>query len=231
MNQSMRKISASALLVIGMIAWFSLLPGCHSHTYRVVFEEVDGDRKLSPGSIAVIAGNGTEFDVRLAQAVAEKIAQKTVLTVLPQREVSRAIPGYPVEVMEQFDKREEKHQDPRVLFPEEKGRVSALQSRLKTDYLFAVWGTQMEKVRIIRVPTGFVNYSYRGNIHARLIDARSGDVLGFVRYRSDNFVDRETANYARAKSGEDVFLEQLAENSAERIVSRFVKGYGKNLAK
>lgn len=216
----------------GMVLLTLLVGACKSHTYRVVFQEVDSDRQIKPGSIAVIAGNGTGFDARLAQVIAEKLSHDTVLAVLTPDEIVGAVPGYPVSVMEQFDKREEKQQDPRILSAEEKSRLDAVHSRLKTDYVLAVWATQLEKVRFVQVPTGFVRYVYQGNIHARLVEYPSGDVLGYTRYRVDNQVDRQTANYARGKkTGEEIFLEQLIKTSADRIISRFIRGYGKNVAK
>ena len=98
--------------------------------------------------------------------------------------------------------------------------------------MLAVWGTQLEKVRVIQVPSGFSWYSYQGNIHARLIEYPSGVVLGYTRYRVDSQVDRETVNYAiETKKGEGQFLEELIAASAKSIVSRITRGYGKTVAK
>jgi hypothetical protein len=229
----MKKTQAGRLPLLASIALLMVLAGaCRSHTYRVIFQQVDRHQQMKPGSIAVIAGNDSGFDARLAQAIAEILSRGTVLTVVPADKIADALPGYPLPVMDQFDKRKEKRQNPRILSTGEHDRLDTIHARLNTDYVLAVWGTQLEKVRMVQVPTGFVQYIYRGNIHARLVVYPSGEVLGYTRYRAENMVDRQTANYAQKKgNGETIFLEQLIEIAADEIVTRLKRGYGENIAK
>ena len=102
---SVKKILTSRIPFLAAMVLLTILIGaCRSNTYRVVFKELDRDRQIKPGTIAVIAGNGTGFDVQLAKTIGEQLSQDTVLTVLMQNEIARVVRGYPVPIMEQFDK-------------------------------------------------------------------------------------------------------------------------------
>lgn len=108
------------------------------------FNALDNSTKFKQTSIAVIAGGTADADVKLAEEVTNGLTKRSTYHVLPQEEIARRIPDYPVHIACKEQKDVGQDDDKVVWFePSEKKKLNAIQARLKVDYLYVVWNSDI----------------------------------------------------------------------------------------
>jgi len=143
------------------------------------FTPVDEGFLIESGkSIAVLSGTNGDNDINLAELISERMIIEGRLKVMPQAEISRRIPRYPLNVnlidFSYNDKRIKNN--PSYLSDTSKAGIDAVQKILKTDYILIVWIDSLSSLpyndqramnvasRLISYPAAkVVAYSFRWN--------------------------------------------------------------------
>jgi len=117
-----------------------LLAGCVGYSPRSDFELVEGEKKINKGTIAVIAGSGSEVDIKLAHEITRQLTENTNLTVFSQEELNKRMPQYPMFFM----KSQESETDqwsirPSYLSEENKKSLKKIQEKLGAEYILLAW--------------------------------------------------------------------------------------------
>ncbi|MFW5770451.1 MAG: hypothetical protein ACOCX9_03355 [Spirochaetota bacterium] len=117
-----------------------LLAGCAGYSTKSDFELVEGEKKITKGTIAVIAGSGSEIDIKLANEITTQLTDNTNLTVFSQEELSKRMPQYPMFFM----KSQESETDqwsirPSYLSEENKKSMKKIQEKLGAEYILLAW--------------------------------------------------------------------------------------------
>jgi len=117
-----------------------LLAGCVGYSPKSDFELVEGEKKINKGTIAVIAGSGSEVDIKLAHEITRQLTENTNLTVFSQEELNKRMPQYPMFFM----KSQESETDqwsirPSYLSEENKKSLKKIQEKLGAEYILLAW--------------------------------------------------------------------------------------------
>ncbi|MER3423463.1 MAG: hypothetical protein C4293_09760 [Nitrospiraceae bacterium] len=123
-----RALAVSALITI--------LGGCGGPNNPFVL--MDEKHLLKPASIVVISGSNRGEDTKLAEALTKELKERTTFRVLSQEDIMRAIPNYPMTIKRRNVGKDEIK--PVWFEASEKNKLDSIQSRLRVDYLFIVWG-------------------------------------------------------------------------------------------
>ena len=108
------------------------------------FNPISSDTKFRQTSIAVIAGGTSDADVRLADQITAGLTKRSAYHVLTQDEIAHRIPDYPVPIECKDSTKVDQKDDKVVWFqPSEKKKLNAMQARLKVDYLYVVWNSEI----------------------------------------------------------------------------------------
>jgi hypothetical protein len=192
------------LLLMGIL--LTVLTGCGS-TYKP-FTPMDPAHVIKPARLAVICGGKSELDKNLAQALTEELQTRTSFTVLTQEEIGKKIDKYPVsfQLTESADKKK-----PVWFSPEEKKKLDAAQAKLKADYLFVVWGTNLTFYSDQNVS------KYYMTVLGNMLEYPGGQVVSLTEF----YPARKVRLWEILKK-DSFFVEDMIKNSARCITDEFL---------
>jgi hypothetical protein len=196
-----------AIVLLGMIG----LLGCGG--VHKPFALMDEGYRVKPTSVAVIAGSSADVDTRLAKFLTEELAKRTTLRVISQEEVEKKVPNYP----QNFKMGKVPDEKKPVWYAQsEKGKLDSIQARLKADYLFLVWGSNLT-AQTVSTYNGGRTTTYYISILGNLLEYPKGKPAAFTQFgnsRSQSFL-------ALFKDkGYDV--DKLLQDSAEEVTDEFI---------
>ncbi len=189
-----------------------LLGGCGGGT---MFKLADDKYTVKPTTIGVITGGSEEADLKLAEMLTKELSERTTLKVLSQAEISKAIPSYPTSVKMREGKNTEAN--PTWFDPTEKKKLKQIQARLKTIYLFVVWGQGLGATQYCRSRGGCTT-NYHINVYGNMLEYPSGEVVSHTAFSNEN--EDSVLALFRPKG---YYIEEMLEDSAEEIVDEFIK--------
>ncbi len=118
----------------------ALLIGCGTYKAKSDFKLVNGNSKIQKGTIAVIAGSGSEFDIKLAKEITRELSENTDLKVFSQEELSRRMPQYPMYFMKTQESNTDKWSiQPSYLSEENMKSLKKIQEKLGVEYILLAW--------------------------------------------------------------------------------------------
>ena len=159
-----------------LILLFLIVLGTSSCVFNELFVLKDPNYSLRPGTIAVISGTDAEADMKLAQFLTSELKQYSTLRVIPQDEVRRKVPGYPIDLIDRSKTKGEK--DPAV-FPGNKAKLDALQKQVRADHLFVIWDDKLVKTISQTSTLGTSRTSrYEADVRGLLIAYPQGRIVG-----------------------------------------------------
>lgn len=201
MKQHVRKICT---LSVALYASF-LLSGCASWSH---FKLSDEKRIPVPGTIAVISGSDSEFDVKTAEFITEELNEKTEFKAMSQKRIGQIIPQYPAQLVDFRCSGTDCFTKPYVS-DNALAILSALQSRLKTNYILLVWN---ENTSLLTGQYG--GGKVRTTVFSRLIEYPGKEIVGYSFFSESRTVWPYTFI---SKLVEDAYRKLLKDNS-EKIV-------------
>lgn len=126
--------TATCILVV------SLLIGCATYKGKPEFKLVNGSTRIQKGTIAVIAGSGSEFDIKLAKEITRELSENTDLKVFSQEELSSRMPQYPMYFMKSQESDTDKWSiQPSYLSEENMKSLQKIQEKLGVEYILLAW--------------------------------------------------------------------------------------------
>lgn len=162
------------------------------------FNPIDSKRTIKPSSIAVISGSYRDADIKMAEFITQGLTERSAYRVLSQDEIGRRIPAYPF-IIAAKERDDEKDPDEKAIWfqPSEKEKLNAMQAKLKVDYLFVIWNSQMLQVSSRNGTTYYVYpvgnmIEYPGAkvvASTRSIDGSSTSILALFRSADYYIVD------------------------------------------
>lgn len=200
--RNLARVLMSAMLLL-------VLSACSSDNFP--FNPIVKNKVYKPSSLAVISGNDKDASVKLAEFLTKELQGRTTFRVLPQAEVAKRMGNYPPLLAFRTDIKDE-DEKPVWLTPAEKAKVSAIQAKLKVDYLFVVWNRNVQRVTVsgqggssitdyvypagnlIEYPGGAVlasTYSVAGSSHSLLGLFRDADyyIVDALKIAAEEIVD------------------------------------------
>jgi len=190
-----------------------LLAGCGVHKPFALFDETTQVKK---GSVAVISGDGSEATVMLSRYLTEELRQKSAFRVLSQEEIERKLGKYPVDLKRAAP--ESIDVDKPVWYAKgEKARLDGMQAKLKTDYLFVVWTSDLQRV-FVRYQNGGGKVSYYAGILGNLHEYPRSRTIAYSNF--GNSKDQSCCLFGKSE-GDDInaLLKDSAEEMAEKFLS------------
>lgn len=137
------RINIAARLAKGALV-AAMLAGLTACGVNKPFNALDNNTTFRQTSIAVIAGGTSDGDVKLAEEVTNGLTKRSGYHVLSQDEIARRIPDYPVPIECRELEKVGENDDKVIWFlPSEKKKLNAMQARLKVDYLYVIWNSQI----------------------------------------------------------------------------------------
>ncbi|HEQ72129.1 MAG TPA: hypothetical protein ENN69_06540, partial [Spirochaetia bacterium] len=157
---------------------------------RVAIAEVRPD--LTPGSIAVIAGQRTRYLADLTEFLSARFEHHRLFSPLSRRRIASLLPVYPANIIRE-DLSSPAADTPDSFSVDNLARCARLQARLKTDYLLVVWCRNFQSYsREHRSFTdgsgGYSEEWLRFHLQARLIKYPENRVVGYARLIYDKRV-------------------------------------------
>jgi hypothetical protein len=209
--------SPGILLGVAIIALAVALSGCSG----VPFALIDEGYKVKPGSIAVISGVNDPSTNRLAETISGVLAKKSAFRVMSQEEIVRRVPNYPATIIEEtFATEGDDGTD--WLSPRNKGRVSGLHDRLKTDYVFVVWSQGVDKTVVRQQGDNCFTYTgYSVDVQGRLVEYPKNAVVGYSMYHG-----RKTKSCCLLFRSEGKDIDIMTADSAEEIAEKIIETTG-----
>lgn len=135
-------LSRYAKTLVSM-ALLTVLAACGSTNYP--FSPMDKGQSYKVSSIAVISGSEGDASVKLAGFITDGLAQKSSFRVMSQQDIAKRIANYPAEIA--INTKVKEGEEKPVWFPaSEKAKLSAIQAKLKVDYLYVVWNRSVRRV-------------------------------------------------------------------------------------
>jgi len=197
--------AARTLLVVVLLLGLAACGGIQKP-----FNPLDEHKTYRPSSIAIISGSHREGDVHLAQFVTDGLTKRSTFRVMPQEEIQRRLPDYPSII----DLRDDvKDDDEKAIWfkASEKNRLNAIQAKLKVDYLFVIWNSEMV---MITGDNGTTYYVYPvGN----MIEYPGGKVVASTRSHNGS----STSILALFRS-RDYYIVDALHGAADDIVDEFL---------
>jgi len=138
---SINTLQRIAKIVISM----SILLAMTACAINKPFNPIDGKRAFKHTSIAVISGSHRDQDVKLAEVITKELAKRSTFRVLSQEEIEKHIPNYPSVISIRANVKDD---DEKATWfqPSEKQSLDAMQAKLRVDYLYVIWNSQMTLV-------------------------------------------------------------------------------------
>ena len=202
--------NSSSFGALAIVTLSVLLGGCGGGTF---FALKDPNYPIKPTSVSVITGGSEEADLKLAEYLTKELTERTTLQVVGQKEVSKAIPSYPITVKTV----EEKDGQVAWVDPTEKVRIEKIQAKLKTNYVFVIWSKRMMKNTVCSSRGGCTN-TYSADVYGNMFEYPSGKIVSHTAFNQRNS-DSVLALF-RSKG---YYVDELLKNSAEGIVDEFIK--------
>ncbi len=201
------------------VSLFVILEGCRRSV--VPFDVVDEQYRVKPGALAVLSGNNSDFDFRLADALTKKLSQKSILKLMTQEDIIRRIPNYPSDIVSSGSADTAIDSAPYSFSRRDKARLDAIHAQLNTDYVLVIWSNNLAKVTSINTGCLMVNYSYSGSFYTRLFEYPSGKVVG---YSSFGATHRTGAAFPTSQTGDDEKnVTVLIDYAVQLITDDFIK--------
>jgi len=168
--------TGSYVYVLFALYCIMLVQGCCGGT-PYPFELYDEKTTIRTGTIAVIAAEGSELTVRLADSLTRELKERSTFKVLSQEEVARRVGKYPVKIKEG----KPENPDKPVWFAKgEKARIDSMQTQLKTDYLFLIWTDNLRKT--VRTGQGGSSVTYSVDVYGNVIEYPKSRAIGFTSF-------------------------------------------------
>jgi len=121
------------------------LAACGSTNYP--FNPMDKGQTYRPTSIAVISGSEEASSVKLAGFITDGLSKKSTFHVMSQQDIAKRIPNYPADIA--INTKVKEGEEKPIWFPSaEKAKLSAIQAKLKVDYLYVVWNRFVRRVTV-----------------------------------------------------------------------------------
>jgi len=133
------------------------LTACSSSNFP--FNPIVKNKTYKPSSIAVISGGEHDADVKLAGFITKELTERSTFRVMSQKEIEKRIPDYPHTISIISDVKED-DEKPIWFTPAEKGKLNAIQAKLKVDYLFVVWNRFVRRVTVRQYGGGGTTTDY-----------------------------------------------------------------------
>ena len=170
---------------------------------------------IKPARIAVISGEADDLGKNLALAVTEELQKRTNFNVISQQEVAKKIRRYPSKVEFAFASGE----TPSVwLTTKEAKKMKAIQAKLKADYVFIVWGTNLSS-QTISNQYGSKTY-YNMSVFGNMLQYPSGKAVAFSDFSTSRKVKFWEAVSFKKSS---YFVEALIKRCADMVVNDFIR--------
>ena len=174
------------------------------------FNPLNSGKAIKASSIAVISGSHRGGDMQLAASITKGLAERSTFRVLSQDDIEKRVPEYPTAIEFRDDV---KGNDEKAIWfkPSEKARLSAMQAKLKVDYLFVVWNSE---ISVITDRNGSTYYVYPiGN----MIEYPGAKVVASTR----TYDHSSTSILALFRSA-DYYIVDAMEDAADNIVDEFL---------
>jgi hypothetical protein len=169
---------------------------------------------FAPARLAVISGETYDVGKNLALAVTEELQKRTKFQVLSQEEIAKKVGKYPVKI----EMAHLPEASPSVWLPtEEAKKMKDIQAKLKVDYLFVVWGTNLN-TWTVSSQNGSSTY-YNMSVFGNLLQYPSGKAVAFTDFSRNRKVSFWEAIRFKKSS---YFVESLIKQSAEYVVDYFI---------
>lgn len=194
-----------ATVVLGMMS----LLGCGG--VHKPFALMDEGYKVRPSSVAVIAGSSADVDTRLARFLTEELAKRTTFRVISQEEIEKKVPSYPLNFKLGKVSDEKK---PVWYAQSEKGKLDSIQARLKADYLFLVWGANLN----VYTYNNGAGMKYYIVILGNLLEYPKGKPVAFTQFGNS----RGQSSFLALFKDKGYDIDKLLQDSAEDVTDTFV---------
>nr|NIS40052.1 hypothetical protein [Desulfuromonadales bacterium] len=140
------------------------------------FGVIESGYQVKPSSMAVLAGDTGEADMRLAEFLTAELQEQTRCNVLSQAQIRKRVPKYPMTIETETPENPKK---PVWIAPKENGKLDALRKKLQVDYLFVVWTFNLQRT-IVHSYGGGSSTNYSVTVLGNLIDYPSRSVVSFT---------------------------------------------------
>ncbi len=144
--------------------------GCGAH--HPYFDLSQKEYVIKAGSLAVISGDKAPASIGLAALLTNELQNRSTFRILSQQEISKRFPDYPDNILE---------------IKNDKTAMKLLHEKLKTDYLFVVWGKFLDKTV---TTTTYMSVFFIGlgkleaDINGRLIHCPDETEIGITDFRA-----------------------------------------------
>jgi len=201
----------SYALVLIALSCIILVQGCCGGT-PYPFELYDEKTTIRTGTIAVIAAEGSELTVRLADSLTRELKERSTFKVLSQEEVARRVGKYPVNIKEG----KPENPDKPVWFAKgEKARIDSMQTQLRADYLFLVWTDNLRK--LVRSGQGGSSVTYSVDVYGNLIEYPRSRAIGYTSFARNH--GQSCCLFGKSE-GEDI--NEMLKGAAESMADKFI---------
>lgn len=193
----------------------ALLVGLFGCSVQAPLRIVDENHPIKTGSLAVISGSHRGGDVLLAQFVTRQLESRERFRVLPQQEIARRVPDYPV-LVEMQDSSQIGESDEKAIWfsPAGKARLDAIQARLGVDYVLVLWVPKITRETPITLHGGQFFHVYPvGN----LLEYPAGRVVAATRMHAGESIVWVTTRNKSSGERIDNLIEEAAENIATSL--------------
>jgi hypothetical protein len=199
------------ILFVALMTAGLLLGGCGGG--GTIFALKDSNHTIKPTSVTVITGGSEEADLKLAEYLTKELAERTTLQVVSQNEVSKAVPSYPIDIKTV----EEKDGAVAWVDPAEKPKIEKISAKLKTNYVFVVWSKRLMKTSYCKAGGGCSN-TYSADVYGNMLEYPGGKIVSHTAFHNLN--SDSVLSLFRSKG---YYVDELLKDSAENIVSEFIK--------
>jgi hypothetical protein len=207
--KSSRSVNRAGSIVLLMIV-LAVLSGCCG--IHKPFELIDDKTTIKSGTVAVVAADGSEPTMRLAEELNRELKERSTFKVLSQAEVGRRVGKYPVTIKEAQPENTEK---PVWFAKGEKAKVDAMQAQIKADYIFVVWTGNL--TRVTRSGQGGSSVSYQVNVDGNVIEYPKGRVIGYSVFGGSK--SQSCCLFGKSE-GDDV--NEMLKDSAAQMADKFI---------
>ena len=156
------------IMVLGI--FLSIVTGCATHHPLIL---VDDNYQIQNAKIAVISGDKTEATEQFAKLLAQKLEERSSLSVVGQKEVAAQLTQYPV-FISFINKKDEK---PEWYAPKEQAQIDSIQRKLNVQYLFVVWISDVQ--RVILYGQGGGSTIYNLTAYGNMIEYPKGKAISY----------------------------------------------------
>jgi len=206
-----------------LLAGVLILAGCISSYFSIT----DSKYIFKSDRIAVVSGLDDEVSVYLAGELSRELDAKTTFKVMPEEEIARSVPGYPVTIHGPWSAAyfgiDEDYTRTDV------NRIKIIMSKLDVDYLYVLWAPSVVRS----------SNSIQINIITQLLEIPSYREIAhssyYIKYTAvDAFsIDRSAKNHisnATKKAisiGGSKNMEDAVRDTTERAVKEIIEATGK----